>query len=186
MKSWIGLWTIAVMVIGSACGSKPAPDVPTANTPSRAESVAPPAPPPPPAAPVPPAAPLTEEERFARMSLDDLNRSRPLGEVFFRYDSASIDPDAAETLVRNAAWLRRWTSTSIRVEGHADERGTAEYNLSLSNARATVVRDYLTSLGIAPDRVRIVGLGKEQPQCTDARESCWQQNRRGHAVVVAK
>ena len=120
------------------------------------------------------------------MTIEQLNQSRPLGDVFFAYDRVDLDATATATLDRNATWLRRWTSTTIRIEGHADERGTAEYNLALSSRRATAVRNYLTSLGIPENRVTVVGLGKEQPVCSAATASCWQQNRRGSPLIVTK
>jgi peptidoglycan-associated lipoprotein len=89
-------------------------------------------------------------------------------------------------LGRSADYLKRWTSTRIVVEGHCDERGTAEYNLGLGERRAAAVKDYLVSLGISADRIAVVSKGKEAPQCTDSNETCWQQNRRGHPVFTAK
>jgi peptidoglycan-associated lipoprotein len=74
----------------------------------------------------------------------------------------------------------------VVVEGHADDRGTSEYNLALSHRRADAVRDYVVSLGVAADRITLVGKGEEAPACTDWNEGCWQQNRRGHFVIVAK
>ena len=72
------------------------------------------------------------------------------------------------------------------VEGHADSRGTAEYNLALGERRAAAVRDYLVNLGIGADRITVVSKGKEAPICTEETESCWAQNRRGHFVITAK
>ena len=72
------------------------------------------------------------------------------------------------------------------VEGHADSRGTAEYNLALGERRDTAVRDYLVSLGVTADRITVVSKGKESPFCTEENESCWQENRRGHFVITAK
>jgi peptidoglycan-associated lipoprotein len=120
------------------------------------------------------------------MTLDELNDSRPLGDVHFAYDSTALDADATATLTRNAAWLRRWSSTRVRIEGHADERGTSEYNLTLSALRAAAVRQYLVSMGIAEDRIATVGYGEEQPACIEATETCWRQNRRGSHSIVAK
>ena len=74
----------------------------------------------------------------------------------------------------------------ITVEGHCDERGTAEYNLSLGERRSNAVKGYLVSLGVAADRITVISKGKETPFCTDSSESCWQQNRRGHFVITAK
>jgi peptidoglycan-associated lipoprotein len=82
--------------------------------------------------------------------------------------------------------MKRWTTTKVLVEGHADSRGTAEYNLALGERRATSVRDYLVNLGIPANRVQIVSKGKEAPFCSEENENCWQQNRRGHFVITAK
>ena len=120
------------------------------------------------------------------MSLDELNGTSPLGPVFFNYDEAEILPEARTILQRNADWMRRWSSTRITVDGHCDERGTNEYNLSLGDERATAVRDYLVSLGIGADRVQTVSKGEEEPFCTDSTEGCWSRNRRGHFTVTAK
>jgi peptidoglycan-associated lipoprotein len=87
---------------------------------------------------------------------------------------------------KNVDWMRRWTSTQVTVEGHADSRGSSEYNLALGSRRATAVRDYLVSLGVPTGRITVVSKGKEQPFCTQENESCWQQNRRGHFIITAK
>ena len=82
--------------------------------------------------------------------------------------------------------MKRWSSTKVMVEGHADSRGTAEYNLALGERRASAVRDYLVNLGVAADRITVVSKGKEAPVCSEEAESCWAQNRRGHFVITAK
>jgi peptidoglycan-associated lipoprotein len=150
-----------------------------------------PAPPPPPAPPKPPPpapkpAPLTEEQLFAQKTLDQLNAERPLGDVFFDYDQSGIRDDGRGPLQKNADWLKRWTSTQITVEGHADSRGSSEYNLALGSRRATAVKDYLVNLGVPGNRITVVSKGKEQPFCTVESEECWQQNRRGHFIITAK
>jgi peptidoglycan-associated lipoprotein len=120
------------------------------------------------------------------MSLDQLNAQRPLGDVFFAYDKSDLSDASRATLQKNSAWMQKWTSTQTRIEGHADSRGTSEYNLALGERRATAVRDYLVSLGVPAARLTIVSLGEEQPVCTEEAESCWSQNRRGHFIVTAK
>ena len=120
------------------------------------------------------------------MSLSELNETAPLDNVFFNYDEAEILPAARSILQRNADWMRRWTSTRIMVEGHCDERGTNEYNLSLGDERASAVRDYLVSLGIPGSRIQTTSKGEEEPSCTAENEGCWSQNRRGHFIVTAK
>jgi peptidoglycan-associated lipoprotein len=118
--------------------------------------------------------------------VDELNAEKPLADVLFDLDSFTLRDDGRAALSRNAEWLKRWGSTRITVEGHADSRGTAEYNLALSQRRASAVKDYLVSLGIAGDRMTVVSKGKEQPVCTEETEACWQQNRRGHPIITAK
>jgi peptidoglycan-associated lipoprotein len=171
----------------AACGKKapavtPPPPVPPA---APAAPPAPPAPPPaPPAAPAPKA--LSEDELFAQKSLAQLNNERPLADVYFDLDASTIKDEGKAALSTNATWLKRWASTRISIEGHCDERGTAEYNLGLGERRANAVKTYLVSLGVPADRLVIVSRGKESPFCTDKNEACWQQNRRGHFIITAK
>jgi len=173
----------------SGCAKKaPAPAPPPPPAPAPATTPAPPPPPPPPAPAPAPEAPraLTEEELFARKSLDELNAEKPLGDVFFGYDSSTVSEEGRATLQKNMEWLRKWGSTRVLVEGHCDSRGTPEYNLALGEQRAAAVRDYLVSLGLPADRVTIVSKGEEQPFCNEEAESCFSQNRRGHFLITAK
>ncbi|MBK5294560.1 MAG: OmpA family protein [Acidobacteriia bacterium] len=131
---------------------------------------APPAPPPPPAAQ--PKRSLTE-----RLTSD-------VQDVFFDYDKYDVREDARSTLSRNSdalkTILRDFPNAVISVEGHCDERGSAEYNLGLGDRRSTSARDFLVQLGVPADRLRTVSYGKERPQCTEGTEDCWQKNRRSH------
>jgi peptidoglycan-associated lipoprotein len=145
-----------------------------------------PRPAPPPAQVARAATPLSDDELFARKSLEQLNAERPLSDVFFDYDQNVIRDDARAALQRDAAWLAKWPQTRVLVEGHCDERGTPEYNLALGDRRAETVKDYLASLGVASNRIEIRSLGKESPFCRDGGESCWSQNRRGHFMITAK
>jgi peptidoglycan-associated lipoprotein len=120
------------------------------------------------------------------MSLDELNQQQPLGSVFFEYDRSELSDRARTTLQTNADWMKKWPSTRVTVQGHADARGTSEYNLALGERRAAAVRDYLVSLKVAADRMVIVSMGEEQPTCREETEACWSQNRRGHFVITAK
>ena len=97
--------------------------------------------------------------------------------VYFDYDRFDIRADAATTLDASAATLSGST-TPVRLEGNADERGTTEYNMALGEKRAKAVRDYLVSKGIAADRIEAVSYGEEQPVCKEQSEDCYQQNRR--------
>jgi len=187
LGSVIGL-SAMLMVAAAGCGKK-APATTPAPPPPPQQAVAP-TPPPPPAPPPPAAppkpAPLTEEQLFAQKTLEQLNAERPLADVFFDYDQSGIRDDGRAPLQKNADWLKRWTSTQITVEGHADARGSSEYNLALGSRRASAVKDYLVNLGIPGNRITVVSKGKEQPVCTAESEQCWQQNRRGHFLITAK
>ena len=102
----------------------------------------------------------TEDEVFASWTLDALNQQKPLDTVFFAYDSADLSDAGKASLQKNSTWMMRWTSTRVTVEGHADSRGTNEYNLALGERRAASVRDYLVGRGVPISR--IVGLGRAE------------------------
>ena len=123
---------------------------------------------------------------FAQKSLSQLNAEKPLGDVFFDLDASTIREDGRAALATNATWLKRWANTRISLEGHCDERGTAEYNLGSGERRAAAAKAYLVELGVPADRIIIVSKGKETPFCTEKTEACWQENRRGHFVITAK
>jgi peptidoglycan-associated lipoprotein len=129
-----------------------------------------PAPPPPP--PPPKRGVFTEE------------LSRRVQDIYFDYDKSDIRDDARATLNANADALRgllnEFTSARVVVEGHCDERGSAEYNLGLGDRRATSAKEFLTTLGLPADRITVISFGKERPQCTESEERCWQRNRRAH------
>ena len=103
--------------------------------------------------------------------------------VFFETDSTDLTPTAAATLDKQAQWLLRYPQYTFILEGHADERGTREYNFSLSARRAQIVRDYLISRGIQGNRFRTVSYGKERPVAVCNDISCWSQNRRAVTVL---
>ncbi|MCC7417223.1 MAG: peptidoglycan-associated lipoprotein Pal [Acidobacteria bacterium] len=146
----------------------------------------PPAPPEPVGEPVAvPPEPL-QEDTIASSSLDDLNRSSPLGPVFFELDSSEINAAGQRVLDANAAALKRYPSWVVTIEGHCDERGTAEYNLALGERRAVSARAYLVSLGISPDRLRTVSYGKEFPFDPGHDDAAYARNRRAHFVITAK
>jgi len=131
--------------------------------------------PPPPPPPPPPAAPkVTFEQRMASDVQD----------AYFDYDKSDIRGDAQSVLTQDATALKAiladFPSATIVVEGHCDERGSAEYNLGLGDRRATSARDFLVQLGVPSDRLKTISYGKERPQCTESNESCWQKNRRVH------
>ncbi|BAE52014.1 peptidoglycan-associated lipoprotein Pal [Paramagnetospirillum magneticum] len=103
--------------------------------------------------------------------------------VFFDFDKSSLRADAKATLDKQAAWLKAYPNYSLTVEGHADERGTREYNLALGEKRANAVASYLKSAGIAAARVKTVSYGKERPVALGSNEAAWSQNRRGVTVL---
>jgi peptidoglycan-associated lipoprotein len=177
----------ALSIAAAGCHKKVPAPAPTQPAPTPTAPVTPPRPPAPPVAVPPPTVPaLTEAEVFARKSVEQLNAEKPLDDVFFDLDKASMRDDAKPALQKDADWLKKWTSVVVMLEGHCDARGSSEYNLGLGNRRANAVKDYLTSLGVPASRVTVVSKGKEQPFCTEANEGCWQQNRRGHFVITAK
>ena len=125
------------------------------------------------ALPIEPGTPGSPEE-FASLAGD---------RVFFSVDRFDLTEAARTTLERQAQWLQRYPTRNIVIEGHADERGTREYNLALGDRRANAVRNFLVAVGVDPNRVTTVSFGKEQPVATEFNEIAWAQNRRGVTVV---
>jgi peptidoglycan-associated lipoprotein len=145
----------------------PAPEPPkVVETP-----VAPPTPAPAPPAPAPAAPPAPPPA------------PAPLKDVFFDFDKANIRDDQKAALNDNVGWLKGNTGAKVLLEGHCDERGTAEYNLALGERRAKVVKDYLIAAGVAAERVSTISYGKERPFVLGHDESAWKWNRRGHFVL---
>jgi len=188
---------VIVVVALSACVKKPpvlatppppppaaAPTVTTAST----------TPPPPPARPPePPPIPTEPPVRSNALlpwndrPIEEVNGpNSPLKPVFFAYDSDELDDAAKKILAVNADVLKQYPTWVITVEGHTDERGTAEYNLALGDRRALTARNYLISLGIAADRLRTVSYGKEFPFDAEHSEGAWHQNRRAHFMLTSK
>ena len=104
--------------------------------------------------------------------------------VFFEEDQVALTAEGRDTLLKQASWLAKYPNVDIQVEGHADERGTREYNLSLSARRATAIRSFLIQQGVATARVSSIAYGKERPQALCDAEECWSQNRRGVTVIT--
>ena len=132
-----------------------------------------------------PAQPAVSDDSAAIRSLDDLNRNSPLMPVFFTLDSSDVDDAGRETISGNAEILKKNPKWVVTIEGHCDERGTAEYNLALGERRAIAVKTFLVSLGIAPDRVRTISYGKEFPFDPGRTEEAMAKNRRGHFVITS-
>jgi peptidoglycan-associated lipoprotein len=130
--------------------------------------------PPPRTATVRPPAGVTLEQRLAN----------GLQDVFFDYDQSEIRGDGQSVLTQDAAALKAlladFPNAVVMVEGHCDERGSAEYNLGLGDRRAGAAKDYLVQLGVSADHIRTISYGKERPQCTESDDACWQKNRRVH------
>ncbi len=176
-------------VVSLACTRNPPPEAP--DTPELPPSVLDnvPEPPPPPVEPEPPPPPpsppvLEPEEDLVTRSLEELNQDSPLMPVFFGYDSSEIDVASRRVLDENAAVLRNNPNWAVTIEGHCDERGTAEYNLALGERRAVAARDYLVELGLQRDRLRTVSYGKEFPFDPGHDEAAWRANRRAHLVIT--
>jgi peptidoglycan-associated lipoprotein len=177
------IYSLAIILVFSfavACKKKP-------------KEVPPPPPPPqeqPPVerveAPVVQEPQLSEEELLLQKSLDQINREKPLGTIYFDYDRAVVRDDARATLDGNAGWLKKFRTIKVLVEGHCDERGTEEYNLALGEKRAKAAQDYLLSLGIGSDRLKIISYGKSQPINPGHDEGAWQMNRRAQFLVIEK
>lgn len=110
----------------------------------------------------------------------------PLVDIQFGYDSFELSDDARQTLQGHSSWLRSNQQGRLEIEGHCDDRGTVEYNLALGAKRAAMAKSYLTSLGVAADRITTISYGEELPLCYEASESCYSRNRRAHFVVIAE
>jgi peptidoglycan-associated lipoprotein len=117
---------------------------------------------------------------------DELKRRGFSADVFFDYDESTLSDEARDKLARNADLLKAKPQLSVTVEGHADSRGTNEYNLALGERRATAVKEYIASLGVAAERLRTLSYGEERGVCTEDTESCWSENRRAHMVITGR
>ncbi len=163
----------------------PAPP-PAAAEPSIAAPAKPPAPPEPAKEPEVAAPAPMVEDRLTSASLDEINKNSPLKPVFFDFDQSDISAEGQRALDANADVLKKNPTWVVTIEGHCDERGTAEYNLALGERRAMAARAYLISLGIAADRLRTVSYGKEFPFDPGHDEAAWARNRRDQFVVTQK
>jgi peptidoglycan-associated lipoprotein len=103
--------------------------------------------------------------------------------VLFEYDKSDLNDSDHQTLQKQAAWLQRFPTVVLTIEGHCDERGTREYNIALGARRAQAVKDYLASLGVSAARLETISYGKERPMCSQSNEACWAQNRRGVSTI---
>jgi peptidoglycan-associated lipoprotein len=196
MKSrWAAVAAAIVVVVVAAaittgCKKKQPPVLRPMPPPASEATPTAPTPPPAPSQPVVEQpvvpAPAIKEDSMTSRSLDELNRDSPLRPVFFDYDSAEVSGDGQAVLDADAALLKKYSSWVVTIEGHCDERGTAEYNLALGERRAVAARTYLVSLGISADRVRTVSYGKEFPFDPAHNDAAYAKNRRAHFVITAK
>jgi peptidoglycan-associated lipoprotein len=186
------LGLIVALAAVAACGKKPpvaqpgpSTTAPPANPPTAGP---PPGPTTPPTPPSVPSEPAITSNPYAKMTLDEINNpaNSPFKPVFFALDSDQLDDAARQVLQDNAKVLKENASFIITIEGHADERGTPEYNLALGERRAIATRSFLVSLGIAADRMQTVSYGKEFPFDPGHTEEAWAQNRRAHFMVTKK
>jgi peptidoglycan-associated lipoprotein len=182
---------LALAVVAGACHknkppvARPMPP-PTASTTNTAPPPTPAPPTPAPdTTPIPKEPPITEDP-IASADLDTINKNSPFQPAFFALDSYEVDGTSKQALDANAAILKKYPSWVITIEGHCDERGTAEYNLALGEKRALAAKTYLVSLGIPADRLRTVSYGKEFPFDPGHDEGAWSQNRRAQFVVTSK
>ena len=178
---------LALAVALGACAKKTPPVArPTTPPPAPTGPTTPPGPPEPVSEPqpVPPEPPPADT--LDSRDIDDINKNSPFQPVFFALDSSEVDGPGQQVLNTNAEILKKYPTWVITIEGHADERGTAEYNLALGERRALAARNYLVSLGIPADRLRTVSYGKEFPFDPGHNEAAWAQNRRAQFVVTSK
>ena len=159
--------------VGPAAATAPAP-APASPSPQTGEArvTQPPAPA---ETPVPPSAAAQPQAQAPAAS--------PLKDVFFEFDKSAIKDDQKAALNEDVAWLKQSAKTKVTIEGHCDERGTAEYNLDLGERRSKAVKDYLVAAGVPADLVSTISYGKERPFVLGHDESAWKWNRRGHFVI---
>lgn len=177
-QSGIGLMAAAFLI---SCGNPANPPPPkwTAQNPSASTSAQPSA-----QAKATPskAAPGTTSSLDALRSGESATAG-PLKDIQFAFDSAALSESARATLKANADWLKNNPAARVQIEGHCDERGTSEYNMALGAKRAQAAMDYLTTLGIAGNRLSTISYGEEIPVCKEKAEACWAKNRRARFVV---
>jgi peptidoglycan-associated lipoprotein len=191
IKRQLAMIAIVMMAVGAgACGKKkppvarPLPPPPVVDTTTAPPPPAPPTPVPD-TTPIPPEPTITADP-LASGDLDVINKNSPFQPVFYVLDSFEVDSAAQQALNTNAGILKKYPTWVITIEGHCDERGTAEYNLALGEKRALAAKTYLVSLGVPADRLRTVSYGKEFPFDPGHDEAAWSKNRRAHFVVTSK
>ena len=191
------LLALALFLVGcpkrpaSMASSAPAPGVAVTPPPAPAAPETTPAPAP---APAPTPAPVTPAPQMGTPTPAPATPPRPsefaananLKDIHFDFDKYDIRQQDARILDGNAAWLKSNPGNLVLIEGHCDERGTAEYNLALGERRAKSTMNYLVGQGVAANRITVISYGKERPLCTEKTEACWAENRRAHHLVKAQ
>ena len=192
LRRWLSCISLTLLLVVSfeACAKKTPPPPPPPPAPPAAPAPPPPAPkpvPPPPAPPpapkpVPPPPPPPPPPQETLEQLTEM-----LGpDVMFDFDSYTLGDSQRSQLQAKEGFLRQRGTLRATIEGHADARGTNEYNLALGQKRADAVKEYLVSLGIQGDRLSTLSKGEEQQVCSEQNEGCWSRNRRGHFIVTAR
>ena len=174
----------AACLLAAACSSKPPAQVTVPPTPTPTIVSLEPTPAPTPHQTLAPPPAVTDET--LPTSVDEINRRGYLKDAFFDFDRFEIRTSERDALAGDATWLRAHPGIRVRIEGHCDERGTADYNMALGDRRAAAVKEYLVSLGVDASRMQTISYGKERPFATGHDEAAWAQNRRGHFVVTAR
>jgi peptidoglycan-associated lipoprotein len=183
---------VMALVFVGACGKKKPPVArPLPTGPTTGGTTQPAARPPAPPEPVPettaiPPEPRISDDPLTSGDLDTINKNSPFQPVFYPLDGFEVDGSGQQALNTNAGILKKYPTWVITIEGHCDERGTAEYNLALGEKRALAAKTYLVSLGVPADRLRTVSYGKEFPFDPGHDEAAWSKNRRAHFVVTSK
>lgn len=190
MQTRVAIAILLMVVMGVSACAKKKPPIAKPTTPGGASDPSggtrPPTPPEPVAEPtIVPPDPVASDELSAK-DIDAINRDSPFQPIFYGLDQSELDAAGQQVLNVNAEILKKYPTWVITIEGHADERGTAEYNLALGERRALAARNYLVSLGIPADRLRTVSYGKEFPFDPGHDEAAWSKNRRAHFVVTSK
>jgi peptidoglycan-associated lipoprotein len=137
------------------------------------------------AKPAPPKPEVDKDSSLEALRRGEAAGSGPLKDISFNFDSANLSETARATLKANADWLKANPSARVQIEGHCDERGTAEYNMALGAKRAQAAMDYLSTLGVAANRLSTISYGEEIPVCKEHNEDCWAKNRRARFVTSA-
>jgi len=176
LRSPVRLATLAIAAASLVACATPKPPPPAAPPPPPPPTAAPPAPPPPRTSSAP-IGPIPGSMQDFIVNVGD--------RVYFDYDKYTVRSDAEPVLSAQAAWLSKYSSVAVRIEGNADERGTREYNLALGARRANSIKDFLVAHGVAASRIETVSFGKEKPIDGGATEEAYAKNRNGHTVITA-